>query len=68
VTVQITLADKSDVLWLPPDAIRQLGGRTFVVIPSENGPQRVEVDIGLRTYNMVEILSGLQEGQVVFGP
>lgn len=68
VTVQITLADKSDVLWLPPDAIRQLGGRTFVVIPGENGPQRVEVDIGLRTYNMVEILSGLQEGQVVFGP
>lgn len=68
VTIQIVLADKSDVLWLPPDAIRQIGGRTFVVIPGENGPQRVEVEIGLRTFNMVEILSGLQEGQAVFGP
>ena len=68
VTIQIVLADKSDVLWLPPDAIRQMGGRTFVVIPGENGPQRVEVEIGLKTFQMVEILSGLQEGQVVFGP
>ncbi len=68
VTIQIVLADKPDVLWLPPDAVRQIGGRTFVVIPGENGPQRVEVEIGLRTFNMVEILSGLKEGQVVFGP
>lgn len=68
VTIQIILADKADVLWLPPDAIRQMGGRTFVVIPTENGPQRVEVEIGLRTFHMVEILAGLQEGQVVFGP
>lgn len=68
VTVTVLLANKQDVLWLPPDAIRQAGGRTFVIINSENGPNRVDIEIGLQTRDMVEILSGLTEGQVVLGP
>jgi len=68
VTVVVQLASKESVLWLPPDAIRSAGGRTFVIINSENGPQRVDVEIGLQTRDMVEISSGLEEGQVVVGP
>jgi len=68
VTVTVLLASKEGVLWLPPDAIRSAGGRTFVIINGESGPQRVDVEIGLQTRDRVEIVSGLQAGQVVVGP
>ena len=67
-TVTVLLASKEGVLWLPPDAIRSAGGRTFVIINSESGPQRVDVEIGLQTRDRVEIVSGLEDGQVVVGP
>ena len=68
VTVYVTLASKQGVLWLPPDAIRSAGGRTFVIVNSDSGPQRVDVELGLQTRDMIEIVSGLIEGQVVVGP
>jgi macrolide-specific efflux system membrane fusion protein len=68
VTVTVQLASKEGILWLPPDAIRKAGGRTFVIINSENGPKRVDIELGLQTRDMVEIVSGLTEGQVVVGP
>ncbi len=68
VTVIAQLASKQNVIWLPPEAVRSAGGRTFVIINSKSGPQRVDVEIGLRTRDMVEIVSGLEEGQVVVGP
>jgi RND family efflux transporter MFP subunit len=68
VTVTALLASKEGVLWLPPDAIRSAGGRTFVIINSESGPQRVDVEIGLQIRDRVEIVSGLEDGQVVVGP
>jgi RND family efflux transporter MFP subunit len=68
VTVTVLLASKEGALWLPPDAIRSAGGRTFVIINSDSGPQRVDVELGLQTRDQVEIVSGLEEGQVVVGP
>ena len=68
VTVTVLLASKESVVWLPPDAVRSAGGRTFVIVNSESGPQRVDVEIGLQTRDRVEIVSGLEEGQVVVGP
>ncbi len=67
VTVTVLLANKEGVLWLPPDAIRSAGGRTFVIINSDTGPQRIDVEIGLQTRDRVEIVSGLEENQVVVG-
>ncbi len=67
VTVTVQLASKEAILWLPPDAIRKAGGRTFVIINGENGPERVDIEIGLQTRDRVEIVSGLEEGQVVVG-
>ena len=67
VTVTVLLASKEGALWLPPDAIRSAGGRTFVILNSESGPQRVDVEIGLQTRDRVEIISGLEDGQVVVG-
>ena len=68
IMVVVQLANKEGVLWLPPDAVRSAAGRTFVIINSDSGPKRVDVEIGLQTRDMVEIVSGLEEGQVVVGP
>jgi macrolide-specific efflux system membrane fusion protein len=67
VTVLVQLANKTGILWLPPAAIREVGGRTFVVVNGDNGPQRVDIEIGLKTQDRIEIVSGLDEGQVVIG-
>jgi multidrug efflux pump subunit AcrA (membrane-fusion protein) len=66
--VTVQLARKEAILWLPPDAVRSAGGRTFVIVNGEGGPTRVDVEIGLQTRDMVEIVSGLTEGQVVVAP
>jgi RND family efflux transporter MFP subunit len=67
VSVRVQLANKKGILWLPPAAIHQVGGRTFVIADSGLGPQRLEIEIGIQTQDKVEIVSGLQEGQVVIG-
>jgi RND family efflux transporter MFP subunit len=67
VTVLVQLANKTGLLWLPPQAIREVGGRTFVIINGTNGPKRIDIEVGLQTVEKVEILSGLDEGQVVIG-
>ena len=67
VTVRVELANKKGVLWLPPAAIHQVGGRTFVIADTGLGPQRMEIEIGLQTQDKVEIVSGLSEGQIVIG-
>jgi multidrug efflux pump subunit AcrA (membrane-fusion protein) len=67
VSVRVQLANKKGVLWLPPAAIHQVGGRTFVIADSGLGPQRIEIEIGVQTQDKVEIVSGLKEGQVVIG-
>jgi RND family efflux transporter MFP subunit len=67
VTVLVQLANKTGILWLPPAAIREVGGRTFVIVNGPNGPKRIDLEIGLQTTDRVEIISGLEEGQVVIG-
>jgi RND family efflux transporter MFP subunit len=67
VSVRVELANKKGVLWLPPAAIHQVGGRTFVIADTGMGPQRIEIEIGLQTQDKVEIVSGLTEGQSVIG-
>ncbi len=67
VTVLVQLANKTGILWLPPAAIREVGGRTFVIVNGTNGPKRVDVEVGLQTADRVEVVSGLDEGQVVIG-
>lgn len=63
--VTIVLEEKDDVLWLPPAAIRTFQGRTFVVV-EENGVQRrVDVRLGIQSDERVEILEGLEAGQIV---
>ncbi len=68
VLISAVLQDKSDILILPPQAIRNVGGRTFVVVQDAKGQRRVDVTLGLQVHDKVEIVSGLTEGQVIVGP
>jgi multidrug efflux pump subunit AcrA (membrane-fusion protein) len=66
-TVIITLEQKGDALWLPPAAIRTFQGRDFVVIQDGSTQRRVDVKLGIEGKDRVEVLEGVQDGQVVVG-
>ncbi len=68
IEVQMPLQVRENVLWLPPAAIRTFQNRTFVVLETPDGPRSLDVQIGLRTDERVEIISGVNEGDVVQGP
>jgi macrolide-specific efflux system membrane fusion protein len=69
VLISTVLQQKKQVLWLPPQAIRTVGGKTFVIVQTPaGGQQRVDVMPGLQTSTRVEVLGNLTEGQVVVGP
>jgi multidrug efflux pump subunit AcrA (membrane-fusion protein) len=68
VQVTIILEEKVDVLWLPPDAIRSFQGRAFVTVQDGGRQQRVDVELGIVSNDRVEILKGLEEGQVIVAP
>lgn len=67
VKVMVVLEQKQDALWLPPAAIRTFAGRQFVEIEEEGRSRRADVSIGIESADRVEILDGLEEGQVVVG-
>jgi HlyD family secretion protein len=67
IQVQMPLEVRQNVLWLPPAAIRTFQNRTFVVLQTPDGPRSVDVQIGLQTDDRVEIVSGVNEGDVVIG-
>lgn len=56
------------VLWLPPEAIHSAVGRNFVVIKEGGITRRVDVKLGIMGTDRIEILQGVEEGQVVLGP
>jgi multidrug efflux pump subunit AcrA (membrane-fusion protein) len=66
--VSVVLERKEDALWLPPQAIRTFEGRKFVVIQEGEAQRRVDVKVGIEGEDRVEIVSGLELGQVVVSP
>jgi hypothetical protein len=68
VQVNVVLQKKENVLWLPPQAVRTFEGRRFVVIQDGQGQRRVDVKVGLQNNDRLEIVEGLNEGQVVLSP
>jgi len=68
IDISIPIGTSEDVLWLPPQAIRTFQSRAFVVVQTPNGEDVIDITIGLRTDDRVEILSGLNEGDIVIAP
>ena len=68
VHITAVLEKKSGVLWLPPQAVRNFEGRTFVVVKDGDAQRRVDVKVGITGDDRLEILDGLTEGQTVLAP
>lgn len=66
-TVRIIIEQRSNALWLPPEAIRSFGDRTFVVLREGDQERRVTVKLGISGDDRVEILDGLKLNDVVVG-
>ena len=64
----VKIEERDDVLWLPVSAIRQFSGRNFIVVQNEGVQQRVDVRLGLKGDDRVQILEGAEENQTVIGP
>lgn len=67
VRVTVELERKDDVLWVPPQALRTFDGRRFAVVQEEDAQRRVDVTTGIQTQERVEVVEGLEEGQIVIG-
>lgn len=65
--IELIAATSEDALWLPPEAIREFGGRTFVMIQEDGMQRSVDIKLGIKTSDMVEVLEGLEEDQIVVG-
>jgi multidrug efflux pump subunit AcrA (membrane-fusion protein) len=66
VKVSVLLEKADNTLWLPPAAVRTFEGRNFVVIQAENNRQRrIDIKVGIKGTERIEVLEGLQEGQIV---
>jgi multidrug efflux pump subunit AcrA (membrane-fusion protein) len=68
VQVTIVLDEKENALWLPPDAIRTFQNRSFVVVQTGASQRQVNIETGIEGQDRVEILGGLEQGQVVVAP
>ena len=66
-SVQISAVSKIGILTLPPEAVLDMRGRKMVRIVGEDGqPGRPQpIVAGVSSYDKIEIISGLTEGDVV---
>ena len=64
--VNITLQVKEDVMKVPLSALKDLNERTFVETIVNEQRRSLPVVTGIRSDSEVEIISGLEEGQMIF--
>jgi macrolide-specific efflux system membrane fusion protein len=63
----IILAQKKDVLIIPITALKtdRKTGKSYVMVLRKDGPQRVDIELGLKDQTNVEVVSGLTERDVL---
>lgn len=66
--VEITAEVRRDVLLLPEGSFQTVGRRTFVDVVVDGDVEQREIRTGVRSGGMVEIASGLEEGDEVVLP
>ena len=65
VNVSFPIEQRTDTLLVPFRAIETEGGQAYVTRVTASGTERVAVTMGLITDTQIEILSGINEGDVV---
>lgn len=65
-TMTVVTDEREDVLYLPAKVVHTADGKTFVYVVSEDGMRQVKwIEIGMKTNDYVEIVSGLELGEKV---
>lgn len=64
--VDLLIAKAEDVPVVPLSAVSEDAGKTFVHVPGAKGPERVEVELGLRSAMNAEVKKGLAPGDEVY--
>ena len=67
VKVTVLIERSEDTLWLPTAAVRTFEGRRFVMVRVGDRLQKVDVKLGVEGQDRIEILEGLEEGQIIEG-
>jgi len=65
VDIAIHVQQRTNVLWLPPQALQQIGGRFYATVQEGELLREVTVQVGIQTNDQVEIISGLAAGDLV---
>jgi hypothetical protein len=65
--VSVLIERRENTLWLPPAAIRTFEGRKFVMVKAGDRLQKVDIKVGVQGTDRIEILTGLEEGQIIEG-
>lgn len=65
VDIQVEVQRRSNVLWLPPQALREVGDQSYAFVQEGGQEREVLVQVGLRTADQVEISAGLAENDIV---
>ena len=68
INIMVVSAEKSGVLWLPPAAIRDFAGQTFVIVQDGDSERRADVTTGLTSVGRIEIIEGLRDGEIILAP
>ena len=69
--VTFNVLNKSDILVIPTEAIKNSGGKTLVMVQAskepkdKNNPKEREVEVGLTDGKKSEIVSGLELGEII---
>jgi len=64
-SADIIVAQAKDVIVLPVEEVKQRGERYFVMVVQDGKPTPRQVEVGVSDGSLVEIRSGLQEGEVI---
>jgi len=68
VDVRIHISERPNVLVIPRGAVFIDGGKRFVFVVQDNRLRRRDIKVGIANPTMIEVLSGLQEGDQVALP
>lgn len=63
--VSLTTQQRDDTLFIPRSALRSYVGRNYVQILDGESRKEVDVEIGIKTATVVEVLQGVKEGQKI---
>jgi len=69
-TANITIAtkEKTNILIIPTSTINEIDGKTFVTLITDIGQTETEIQTGLKEFNKIEVITGLEEGDKILEP